>query len=234
MALDIIFLSYDEPCADLHFEALQKFRPYAKRVTGVKGIREAHIAVAEKAFTSNFFVVDGDTEVIESCHNAFDYKPEMWDKRYVHVWNSINPVNNLIYGYGGVKMFHKDMFKQLSNEQYVDFSTSLGDGVKLMNSSIEHISITHFNSSAYHAWKGAFREVAKLTRALKDQNANRDEINLWRAQWMLYQNPDAPFSQFARLGANAGDMFAFSNDDISPINNNEWLKEQYELSSKQV
>jgi hypothetical protein len=114
VALDIIFMSYDEKCADEHFHVLTAMYPYAKRVVGVKGIREAHIAASKKALTSNFFVVDGDTEVVSSCNSAFDYKPELWDKHYVHVWNSLNPVNGLQYGYGGIKLFHKGMFEHPS------------------------------------------------------------------------------------------------------------------------
>jgi hypothetical protein len=91
-----------------------------------------------------------------------------------------------------------------------------------------HVSITHFNSDAYHAWKGAFREVAKLTKELRINKSS--EANIRRATWMLKQDTLAPFHQNVRSGANAGDQFAFNNDDISLINNNDWLHEQYKNS----
>ena len=46
--LDVIFLSYNEPFADANFEHLLQFAPHAKRVSGVKGILNAHKAAAEK------------------------------------------------------------------------------------------------------------------------------------------------------------------------------------------
>ena len=40
--LDVVFLSYDEPNADLHYADLCNKVPWAKRVHGVKGSDEAH------------------------------------------------------------------------------------------------------------------------------------------------------------------------------------------------
>ena len=49
-----------------------------------------------------FWIVDGDA-VIEDDFN-FDYVAE--DNRAVHVWRS-KIINDLVYGYGGVKLLHK-------------------------------------------------------------------------------------------------------------------------------
>ena len=63
---DIIFVSYNEPNADKNYAALKSRFPTAKRVDGVKGIHQAHIAAAKKAFTKMFWVVDGDAEILDS------------------------------------------------------------------------------------------------------------------------------------------------------------------------
>ena len=44
---DVVFLSYDEPNADLHYADLCNKVPWAKRVHGVKGSDAAHKAAAE-------------------------------------------------------------------------------------------------------------------------------------------------------------------------------------------
>ena len=104
---DIIFISYKEPNADSNFKDLQSRFPIAQRVHGVKGIHQAHIEAAKKALTKMFYVVDGDA-IIEEDFN-FDYKVPEKDMDAVHVWRSKNPVNNLVYGYGGVKLLPREL-----------------------------------------------------------------------------------------------------------------------------
>ena len=44
---DIVFISYEEPNADDVYAELKERYPMAKRVHGVKGIHQAHIAAAK-------------------------------------------------------------------------------------------------------------------------------------------------------------------------------------------
>ena len=97
---DIFFISYQEPNADVNFAILQDRFPIAQRVHGVKGIHQAHKEAAKKALTKMFYVVDGDA-LVEDDFN-FDYEVPQKDMNAVHVWRSKNPVNELVYGYGGV------------------------------------------------------------------------------------------------------------------------------------
>jgi hypothetical protein len=221
MALDIIFISYDEPHAEEHFQLLVDHFPHAKRVHGIKGIREAHLAAANTAQTSSFFVVDGDCEITEKAEEIFAYKPPSYDKKYMHLWNSLNPVNGLIYGYGGIKLFSKSMFQDVPSGKYVDFSTSLGDGIKMMSSPNEYGSITHFNSSPFLAFRGALREVAKLTTAKDAESIKRLDV------WMNHSEPDARYQNEVMRGAMLGYATAMFNEDISVINDIEWLKRAY-------
>ena len=101
--LDIVFISYDEDSADAHYAALKHRFPRALRSHGVKGIYKAHKAAAELASTKLFYVVDADA-IIEPTFD-FSYYPNGYDISSVHVWYSRNPVNDLIYGYGGIKLF---------------------------------------------------------------------------------------------------------------------------------
>jgi hypothetical protein len=111
MKYDIIFISYNEPNADKNFANLKLRFPTAQRVSGVKGIHQAHIAAAKKAFTKMFWVVDGDAEIVDDFN--FDYEVSKYDLECVHVWRSKNPVNGLEYGYGGVKLLPKKLTQLL-------------------------------------------------------------------------------------------------------------------------
>jgi len=61
--LDLIFISYDEPNADINFADLENKAPWAKRIHGVKGSDNAHKAAAELSSTEWFITVDGDNKV---------------------------------------------------------------------------------------------------------------------------------------------------------------------------
>ena len=96
---DIIFISYNELTADENFARLKERFPLAKRVNGVEGIHQAHIAAAKKSFTKMFWVVDADAIILDTF--KFNYIVPEWDLDAVHVWRSRNPMNGLEYGYDG-------------------------------------------------------------------------------------------------------------------------------------
>ena len=225
MALDIIFLSYDEPNADINFNLLQERFPYAKRIHGVKGIANAHKAAAELAETRLFYVVDGDTEVFPSFD--FTFKPPSWDQDYVHIWKARNPVNGLEYGYGGVKLFSKKFFRNLE-ENVVDFSTSLTNDVKYLD---EVVSLTYFNSDEFRAWRGAFRECAKLSGKAIDGQIDSETENRLRI-WTSIADPNTYYFDKVLDGANAGMEFGLKNKNdpeaLQKVNDFNWLKDIFE------
>ena len=57
-------MSYDEENADNNYAKLLERCPNAKRVHGVKGIHQAHIAAAKKCSTKMFWVIDGDADLL--------------------------------------------------------------------------------------------------------------------------------------------------------------------------
>ena len=154
---DIIFISYDEPNAEINWRALSSRFPRAQRVHKVDGLVKAHTKAANLSKTQSFFVVDGDTEILK----VFDFNVDVpdYDRKYVHVWKCRNPVNGLEYGYGGVKLLHKSMFENIESK-IIDMTTILGFGVKVVD---ECVSITHFDSDSFRAFRGTFRECVKLS-----------------------------------------------------------------------
>jgi hypothetical protein len=104
-ALDVIFISYNEPNAEENWQRVLSKAPYAKRVDGVDGIFNAHKAAAKLSSTDMFYVVDGDAYLVDGW--KFDYQPGLFDRDCAYIWYSKNPVNGLVYGYGGVKLFSR-------------------------------------------------------------------------------------------------------------------------------
>ena len=230
MALDIIFLSYDEPIADLMFDRLKERFPFAKRVHGVKGIAEAHFAAAEMSDTRLFYIVDADAEIFSSFD--FSFKPSQYETSYVHIWKSRNPVNGLEYGYGGVKLFSKKFFTKI--DEYIDFTTSLTEGVIYHN---DVVSYTHFNSDPLRGWRGAFRECAKLAAQVALDSSDIESAERLKI-WQTTAKSTAFNTEMVLAGAKDGTEFAAKNFDnfaeMSKVNDFDWLKKEFLARYSQI
>ncbi len=160
---DIVFLSYDEPNADLHYADLLNKAPWAKRVHGVKGSDHAHKAAAELSETEWFITVDADNIVDPSF---FDLDLNMDDpKIQVYGWCGRNKINGLRYGNGGLKIWKRDFVLNMrthenaeSDRAQVDFCRE--DGYKNFPRVYSDSIIT---GSPFQAWRAGFREGVKMT-----------------------------------------------------------------------
>lgn len=220
---DIIFISYEEPNADQNFKKLCEKYPYALRVHGIKGIHNAHIAAAKLACTKFFWVVDADAEIVDSFN--FSYKVPEWDNECVHVWRSINPVNGLSYGYGGVKLLPRKLTLTLDNTTS-DMTTSISSKFKCID---EVSNITRFNVDPFSTWRSAFRECVKLSSKIIDRQ-NDDETNERLHTWCTV-GIDQPFGNYAVQGALAGKEYGETNkgnvEALRKINDFEWILSKY-------
>lgn len=230
--LDVFFLSYDEPFADENFELLQYFAPHAKRIHGISGIFEAHRMCAVQSNTSHFYVVDADALIHENFKFKFiprpgyEAYPGISESECIFVWKSINPVNDLIYGYGAVKLFPK---KQLLDARgwNIDMTTSIGAPLV---SKLEISNTTAFNTSPFNTWKSAFRECTKLASRTITNSDNRDR-EYWLDTWCTV-GADRPFGKYAidgaRQGRDFGKYYASNIAALSKINDFAWLQKQFD------
>jgi len=217
---DIVFISYNEPNADKNWQLLKARFARAKRIDGVKGIHQAHIAAAKKCFTKMFWVVDADAQILDEFN--FDHKVDEYDLETVHVWRSRNPVNNLLYGYGGVKLLPRKLTLNMDTTK-PDMTTSISKYFKAMP---DTSNVTAFNTNEFEAWKGAFRECTKLASKTIDRQ-NEDETNERLRIWTTV-GQDRPFGEYAIKGAIAGREYGLSSGvDIRLINDFDWLYEQF-------
>jgi hypothetical protein len=226
---DVIFISYQEPNADENYKKLLIKAPNAKRVHGVKGIHQAHIVAAELSKTDMFWIVDGDAVLVDDFN--FGYQVARRDQETVHVWRSQNPINDLVYGYGGIKLFPRQLTIDMDITK-PDMTTSISSKFK----AIHKISnITAFNTDPFNTWKSAFRECVKLSsKIINRQNDIETEERL--AIWCTRGN-DRPYGKYAILGALAGFKYGKENqknlEALNKINNFDWIKEQFNLTYKQ-
>jgi hypothetical protein len=219
MSYDIIFISYQEPNADENFAKLKARFPRAQRVHGVKGIHQAHIAAAKKSFTKMFWVVDGDAEIVDTFN--FDYVADAWSQECVHVWRSINPVNGLEYGYGGVKLLPKALTAKMDITK-PDMTTSISPLFKAID---EVSNVTKFNTDPFNSWKSAFRECVKLASKVIDRQ-DENETTLRLRQWCTVGS-DLDAIAGAVAGQTYGTLHKDDGDALKKINDFEWLQEQF-------
>ena len=220
---DVVFISYNEPNADENYKKLIDMCPRAKRVHGVKGIHNAHIKAASICDTDMIWIVDGDAIIEDSF--SFDTAMSSYDIDCVHVWQSKNPINNLQYGNGGVKLLPRQLTLNM-NVNTSDMTTSISEKFKAMNT----VSNTNsFNTDEFATWRSAFRECCKLaSRVIERQYEEETKLRL--DTWCSVGG-EQPFGAYAIAGAQAGRHYGETNKNnpeaLNNINDFEWLQEQF-------
>lgn len=226
---DIVFISYNEPNADDNWLSLKSRFPMAKRVNGISGIHQAHIFAAKQCFTDMFWVVDGDAVILDSFN--FEYIVPKKQLNTVHVWRSKNPVNDLEYGYGGVKLLPRNLTITMDITK-PDMTTGISQHFKAIP---EISNITAFNTDPFSTWRSAFRECVKLSSKIIERQKT-DETNSRLDIWCTI-GEDRPFGKFAVYGAICGREYGLryhnERDQIQKINNFDYLKEIYNTKVKE-
>jgi len=225
---NIIMISYHEPEADKKFQDLKERFPEVKHVKNVKGIGEAHKAAGKLSDTDMVWIVDADADVLPSF--AFDYVPPMSKrKNTTYSWSARNPVNDLEYGYGGIKLFPKEQLLTMGHE-LPDFST----GAAFFQPVRDVANITCFNKDPFRTWRSSFRECVKLSSKI-NPNVVDAETEHRLNDWCTVDN-GARFGRYCIKGANEGKAYGIKHKDdidaLNKINDFEWLREQFVASMK--
>jgi hypothetical protein len=232
---DVVFLSYDEPNADLHYADLCAKVPWAKRVHGVKGSDHAHKAAAELSETDWFITVDADNIVDPSF---FNLDLNMDDpKIQVYGWCGRNSINGLRYGNGGLKIWKKDFVLNMkthensdSDRGQVDFCWE--DGYRNFPRVYSESVIT---GSPFQAWRAGFREGVKMT-LLDGEKVSPQEIrervwwhNIHRLRMWSTVGTHTENGKYAILGARMGTWMTNCTDwNYVDVRDFEKLRDIYE------
>ena len=229
--LDVFMLTFGEPEADDNFKILQEKAPHAKRIDGIEGLLNAHKACAEESRTNYFYVCDADAIIQENF--AFKFEPSNSREAYpgipetecVFTYRSHNPINDLVYGNGALKLFPKK--KLLAVKEFkVDMTTSIG---AIFKPKFEISNITQFNTDPFNTWRSAFRECTKLSSNIIDNNKQVDDA--YRLKVWCERGEDRRYGDYAILGATQGRDFGeyYRNNTkaLNKINDWDWLKEKF-------
>lgn len=247
---DVIFLSYDEPNADENYQNLVKLIPWAQRVHGVEGSDTAHKACAKLADTERFIVVDGDNFMTKQ--GFLNQKIEIVDdnidlSKSVISWPSVNTINGLVYGNGGIKCWDKKVVLNMKTHEsapanniraQVDFCWD----IKYIPLDVCYSEIRN-NASAQQAWRAGFREGVKMS--LDEGLKVKDLSKIWKGNlnrmmiWMTV-GADVRYGLWSILGARQGCHMTNCTDwDYTQVRdfkylNSLWDQQLANLSSTQV
>lgn len=221
--MEKFFLSYDDPNLVENLSRARSFMPDIIQVNTKQSIAASHQTCGKQSLTSQFMVVDADAYLLDNF-NLVEIYNVCKDPNWVYIFSAINPVNNLEYGHGGIKIFQRKFFE---NTDVVDFSTSfLGKTRTVKNT----LNIHRFNTNPFHAWRTAFRECVKLSSStIVNGNSIDNEYRLttWCEKFNNVEN-----AEYVKIGAIQGRDYGNSNKkhpkEIQKINDFTWLKNSYE------
>jgi hypothetical protein len=225
---DIVFISYNESCADENYNRLVSITGGRNiyRIRNVNGIHNAHKAAAKLVSTPMFWVVDADAYIVD----GFDLTHTVNRLEYdiVHTWYSKNPVNGLEYGYGGVKLLPTHLTLGVETTS-IDMTTGISPSFKVMP---QVSNVSTFNTDPFTAWRSAFRECVKLSSGLIAGN-NPTDNEYWLNVWCSINN-NAEYGEYVLLGANSGRIYGEANKDntnaLSRINDFAWLHTLFSIN----
>lgn len=233
---DLFYISFDEPQKEEFWAKLQEIAPWAQRVDGVKGFDAAHKACAMLSTTDRFITIDGDNDVYPEF---FDLEIDIPDNLAdcTLSWASVNEINGLCYGNGGIKLWTKEFVMNMRtheaatrDEEKVDFCWD--DKYIQMNNIY---STTHPNGSPFQAFRAGFREGVKMTldRGVKAQGSIvqkwMHDKNFKRVLVWASIGADSENGLWAIYGARLGLLKANVDKDfdIALISDYDWFKKYF-------
>lgn len=214
MRYNVFMLALDESQANHHFEVLKQFVPTARLVQGVQGLYQAHKKCASNSMTDHFFVVDADVKVLDGTVFNFSVPDTEKHLQYTHLWYNQIPAIDRVYGYGGIKLLPKAIFKAPVDE-YVDLTTSMCKGLVIHND-VPSVCNFHLDDNPFVVWRSAFREAYKLCIS---SEADPAIINGW-----LNIHDDVPNAKLLQHAVDLAVQFAHSKQTPVFVNDYRYLQ----------
>jgi hypothetical protein len=224
---DVVFLSYKEENKETHWNRLKSIVPKAKRVDGVKGFDAAHRAVGEASSTDRTIVIDGDNWLNDDIVYDLIFRRAAVERDCVVSYASINAINSLIYGNGGVKIWPTELLRNSSSHEFAKFAQNVDfvyntDIIYLQQNKI--ISSTVQNATECQAFAAGFREGVKLSMRLEE--LKKPMVKFFLNTWCSV-GADAKHGLWAMYGARLGIYNSLYNPgyDVTLINDLDYLYE---------
>ena len=188
---DIVFISNGEPNAEQHYKRLTMIPRDNQlvRVSNINGRAAAYHAAARASTTPWFFAVFAKLEV--DIDFDFAWQPDRMQQAKHYIFHAKNPVNGLEYGHQAMIAYNRQLV--LNNSGIgLDFTLDSPHEVVPVLS-----GIARYNTSAWSAWRTAFRECIKLKASLPDVES---EYRL--SKWLGTDSGDTVgYQDWSRWGA---------------------------------
>ena len=212
--IDIVYLSYDEPNSESNWEHLQNMCPRAQRIHGVKGSDAAHKACAEITSGTHMITVDGDNRIRpEFLDQSWHFDSEWEVESSVLSFSSLNIINGLTYGNGGIKIWPRAVVETMQTHEAVTAGSAAVDFCWHLDYVLMPgvWSTSVINHTPYQAWRAGFREGVKMSlvngvliRNPSQWHSSMARVNMDRLTVWLQVGMDQVNAAWAILGARQG------------------------------
>jgi hypothetical protein len=241
--IPVVFLSFDEPNADEHWELLKQVVPHKKiaRVHGVVGFDSAHKAAASEFPSSDYVItVDADNQVDP---NFFKRPlPADMNGRVSFTWGGRQVTNGLMYGNGGLKMWSTEHLANMKSHELADEERDAVDfcwDFQRYKELPGCWSNVHTNGSAYQAFRVGFREGVKLSMeqgrllAFDEWSTTMHAANYQRLVTWMTVGADVEHGMWSVYGARlAVKLLQYDNFDFVNIRDYAWFNEFFKEHEK--
>jgi hypothetical protein len=231
----VVFLSFDEPNADIHWEMLQKVTPHKNiaRVHGVVGFDTAHKTAAAQFPNSEYVItVDADNQVDPKFFKCSS--PKDLNGKVSYTWGGRQYTNGLMYGNGGLKLWSTEHLANMKSHELADEER---DAVDFCWDASRYKELpgcwsnVYTNGSAYQAFRVGFREGVKLSMdqgtvlEFNDWSTCMHAANYQRLLTWLAVGADVAHGMWSVYGARlAVYLLQYENFDFVQIRDYDWFE----------
>ena len=212
--IDIVYLSYDEPNAEANWAHLQNICPWAQRVHGIKGSDAAHKACADITTGTHMITVDGDNQINPKFFNQTWRFDSSWNvDSCVLSFSSLNVINGLTYGNGGIKIWPRHVVQAMQTHEAVTSGSAAVDFCWHLDYVLMPgvWSTSWINHTPHQAWRAGFREGVKmalvngvLIKNPAEWRSSMAKVNWDRLMVWLQVGLDQQNAAWAIMGARQG------------------------------
>jgi hypothetical protein len=231
----VVFLSFDEPNADKHWDMLQAVTPHKNiaRVHGVVGFDTAHKTAAAQFPDSEYVItVDADNQVDSKFFKCL--APSGMNGKVSYTWGGRQYTNGLMYGNGGLKLWSTEHLANMKSHELADEER---DAVDFCWDASRYKELpgcwsnVHTNGSAYQAFRVGFREGVKLSMdqgrllAFGEWSTQMHAANYQRLLTWLTVGADVEHGMWSVYGARlAVYLLQYDDFDFVNIRDYDWFK----------
>ncbi len=230
---DVFYVCFDEPNKEANWQQIKTMLPKAKKVEGVVGFDRALKTCAKQSTTDFFFLIDGDNRLLPDRFTRpliIENPRDHW----VLSWSSLNTMNGLAYGNGGLKLWPKAVAERISSHENAGQNDDRTDYCFIADYYLvdDYVTETVINNTYKQAFRAGFREGVKMSLAwgkqvdLNKENfeselgrQNRERLKVW-----CEVGDDTINGCWSILGARLGlKKNVVEKFDYSLINSYQWI-----------